>query len=90
MEMVKVKMDVPKDVLVAARITKRSAAKELKKELAVHLFERKVLSFGKAAKLTGVSKWEFMSLLGKRRIPLHYNEEDLDEDLKTFNRKRKK
>lgn len=84
--MVSVKMDIPEDVLTAARITKKDAADELRKELAVHLFEREILSFGKAAELAKMSKWDFMSLLGSRKIPLHYDEEDLDEDIKTFQR----
>jgi predicted HTH domain antitoxin len=88
--MVSVKMDIPEDVLVAARITKKDAADELRKELAVHLFEREILSFSKAAELAKMSKWDFMSLLGGRKIPLHYDEEDLDEDIETFQRLRSK
>ena len=82
MKTVTVKMNVPEDVLVAARISKRYAASEFRKELAVHLFERGVLSFGKSTQLAGMSKWDFMSMLGSRKIALHYDAEDLDEDLK--------
>lgn len=86
MEMVKVELDVPKDVLLAARIKEVSAAKELKKELAIYLFERKTLSFGKASQLAGMSKWDFIGELGRRKISLHYGVEDLEGDIRDLKR----
>ena len=86
MGVVNVEMKIPEDVLLAARIRKKHAAKELKKELAIYLFERKILSFGKASSLAEMSKWAFLEELGRRRIPLHYEVEDLEEDIKTLRR----
>lgn len=79
-------LEVPEDVLVAAKIREKYAASELTKELAVHLFEKEILSFGKASKLAKMPKWEFMSLLANRRVPLHYTEDDFEDDLVTLKR----
>jgi predicted HTH domain antitoxin len=53
----------------------------MKQELAVSLYARGVLSFGKARALADLSKRQFQELLGKREIPRHYTETDLVEDL---------
>lgn len=53
----------------------------LKTELAVSLYARGVLPFGKARALAGCSKQEFHELLGDRKIERHYTEEELDEDV---------
>jgi predicted HTH domain antitoxin len=50
-------------------------------ELALALYARGILSFGKARELTGLSKYEFGILLGKRDIPRHYEREDLQDDV---------
>lgn len=73
---------VPQDVLEAARIPPGEREKEFLKELALGLYARDILSFGKARELARMSKWEFTELLGERKITRHYTEEDLDEDLK--------
>lgn len=53
----------------------------LRLELAVHLYEELLLSFGKAAELAQKSQWEFAEELAGRKIARHYNEEDLKEDI---------
>jgi predicted HTH domain antitoxin len=54
---------------------------ELRKELALALYQRGVLSSGKACRLSEMTRWEFEELLGQRRIPRHYTEENLEEDI---------
>lgn len=39
------------------------------------------LSLGKARKLAGMSKWEFIEGLSDRKIERHYTEEEGEEDL---------
>lgn len=48
---------------------------ELRRELALHLFEEEKLSFGKARELAEMSVWDFQQLLGSRGISVHYDEE---------------
>lgn len=43
--------------------------------------EKGLLSFGKARKLAGLSKWEFHELLAAEGIPRHYDVEELEADL---------
>ena len=73
-------LEIPRDVLVAARLN----LSELKVELAVHLYAQRRLPIGKAHELAGMALWEFRQLLGSRRIPPHYDIEDLEQDLATL------
>jgi len=75
-------MEIPREVARAAKMD----IQELKKELAVHLFEEEKLSFGKARELAGMTFWEFQQMLGSRRIPVHYDVRDYEEDLETLRR----
>ena len=57
---------------------------ELKRELAVHLFQQEKLSFGKARELADMTVWTFQQLLGSRGIAVHYDVDDYEEDLATL------
>lgn len=74
-------MKIPKDVVESLRLPPDEAKKELGKELALALYERGVLSSGKACVLAGITRWEFEEILGRRRIRRHYTEENLKEDI---------
>ena len=63
------------------KIPKKELEKELKINLAVVLYQRDAISLGKARKLADMNKWEFLEELGKRKIPRHYTEKELGEDL---------
>lgn len=75
-----ISVQVPRDILHAARLT----VDELKQELALALFQQGRLSFGKAREMTGMSVWDFQLLLGARKIPIHYDLEDYEDDLATL------
>jgi len=75
-----VSIEIPKEVLHVARMT----PEELRQELAIHLFQQGRLSFGKARELAGMTAWAFQQLLGVRRIPVHYDVEDYEQDLNTL------
>ena len=57
---------------------------EIRRELALHLFEEDKLSFGKARELSGMSVWDFQQLLGSRGIPVHYDVESYENDRETL------
>ncbi len=42
------------------------------------------MSLNKAAEIAGVSKWEMMEILASKNIPIHYDVEDLEKDIKTL------
>jgi predicted HTH domain antitoxin len=58
--------------------------KELRLEIAVHLFETDIFTLGKAAEFCGLHKMEMQMELAKRKIPLHYDVDMLHEDIKTI------
>ena len=55
----------------------------LRIELASGLYGKGIASLGQARRIAGVSKWDFLELLARECIPLHYveEEEELREDL---------
>ncbi|NPA70465.1 MAG: UPF0175 family protein [Crenarchaeota archaeon] len=63
------------------RIPPSELEERLRIELALRLYEKGIASLGQARKIAGLSKWDFLELLAKERIPIHYGEEDLKEDL---------
>lgn len=68
----------PDEVLHAAGITET----ELRAELAVSLFQTSRLTLGQASSLAGIPQLEFQRVLASRQIPIHYDADDLDEDLR--------
>ena len=72
---------IHEDVLAAIKIPEKDVEKVLKLELAIALYQRGIISLGKARKLAEMSKWGFIEELGRRKIERHYTEEELEEDL---------
>jgi len=74
------KLDIPDNLLSGVSISKE----DVMLDLALGLFVDRRLSIGRAARLAGQSVSAFMRELGKRRIPIHYEEDDLTADIKTI------
>lgn len=55
--------------------------RQLQAELALSLYAQRILPFGKACELAGMTKLEFGLLLGKRNIPRQYDDRDLQDDI---------
>ena len=77
-------VEIPEDTIKALGIPTQEVSSTIKKELAVYLFEKGRLSFGQARRLSGLSVWNFLELLRKREVQLHYDIAELEEDLKTL------
>ena len=75
-----VSFEIPREILHASRLT----AEELRRELALHLFEQDKLSLGKARELAEMSVWDFQQLLGSRGISVHYDVESYENDRETL------
>jgi len=75
-----ISIEIPREVLHITRMT----PEELKRELAIHLFQKGRLSLGKAREMAGMTVWAFQQLLGSRGIPVHYDVRDYEEDLATL------
>ncbi|ASJ08916.1 hypothetical protein A3L11_06630 [Thermococcus siculi] len=72
---------IPDDVITAMKLPKGEVERELRVDLAVILYQRGVLPLGKAAKLAGMTKREFLEELATRKVPRHYTERELEEDV---------
>ena len=81
MDTVTINMEFPRDVLIAADIVEANASTDIKKHLALHMFKERILSFGKAAELSGMDKVDFMELVGSKGISLNYDADDYLEDI---------
>jgi len=72
-----VSIEIPVEILHAARMSPQ----ELKSELAVYLFQRGRLSFGKAREMSGQTVSAFQLLLGSRGITVHYDIGEYESDI---------
>lgn len=72
---------IPEEIVHALKIPESEIRQELDKELALSLYQRGALSFGKARQLAKLSKWGFQEELNLRKIPRHYSQQELDEDV---------
>jgi len=81
-DMEKLMLEVPGEVMEAIKLPSGEVEKELRKELALALYQRGALSLGKAKALAQMTRWDFEELLGKREIVRHYTRADLEEDIR--------
>ena len=79
-------IQLPADVLQAAKVPMDRAATEVKKIIVLFLYARGTISLGKACELLGISQWEFFELNKELGFTMHYDVEDYREDLKTLQR----
>lgn len=71
---------IPDDIFQATKMTED----ELRKEIAVLLFQKEKLTLGQGSRLAGMSQLQFQHLLASRQIPLHYDVSEFEEDMKTL------
>ena len=75
-----ISIELPGEVVHATKMTPQ----ELRRELAIHLFQQGKLSFGKAREMADMTAWAFQQYLGVREIPVHYDVQDYEQDLATL------
>lgn len=73
-------INIPDSVLAQANIK----PDELLIELAVYLYDKKALSWGKARKLTGLDEMSFRKELTKRDVYMHFDLKDLKKDMENL------
>ena len=71
---------IPDEVLTAAHLSEP----ELKRELAIALFQQERLTLAQASRLAEVDQLTFQAQLAERQIPIHYGVEEFDEDVQTL------
>ncbi|MFH1288967.1 MAG: UPF0175 family protein [bacterium] len=88
MEMEKIEMDIPKDILFAMREVKNfeEIKKKMKTALALFLFQERSISLGKAVELAETSRVKFMKILREHHLPAYeYSGKDFGMDKEAVN-----
>jgi len=80
----KYEITIPEKVAKVLGLKDSEAGSYLKKELAVYFFQRNLLSFGQARQLAELSVHDFLELLRERKVPLHYDIIEYEEDSRTI------
>ena len=79
----KVVFNVPEDLLASLKIGVKGLEHDMRRDLAKQYFKTKRLSLGKAAKLAGMNRFDFMDYLASEEVvPFDYVEGTVEEDKK--------
>ncbi len=84
--MSRIVLEMPSDIVDALRVPADEQESQLRCELAVRLYQKGPLPFGKARELIGLNKWEFHFLLAQEGIARQYDTDDLHENLQTLDK----
>jgi predicted HTH domain antitoxin len=84
MEMVDIRLQLPKEVVKAVEVPDTLLEQTLWQKIVLELYREETISFGKACELLGLTKWEFTDLLREKDVPLSYSEDDLEDDLQAL------
>jgi predicted HTH domain antitoxin len=71
---------VPDEILTITRMTEA----EMLQEIAVMLFQKEKLTLAQASRFAGINRIAFQHLLASRQIPVHYDVEDFQQDIKNL------
>ena len=71
-------------VPLPASLEQKMQPQSAKLHLAVGVFSAAEVTLGQGAEIAGLSQTDFMQELARRRIPLHYGQEEFAEDLQTI------
>ena len=77
-------IEIPGDLAEALRLPPAEQTERLRRELAVRLYQKGMLSFGKARELAQLTKWEFHNLLGEEGVSRSYDLAELENDLRVL------
>lgn len=82
MSIQKISIDFPNDILLALNESENDLKKRIKLTLAFQLYQLQKLTIGKAAQLSGMSRFEFEKELSKNKISIStLDEEDVLSDI---------
>ena len=79
--MIQMTLEVPEEALAALRKDREDFAKEMRLAAAVKWYELKLLSQGRAARVAGLSRAEFLDALGRFGVtPFQYDADEIIEE----------
>lgn len=73
-------LEVPDHTLLKSKYS----VAEFKLDIAVMLYQKQVMSLGRAAEWVGIPRIEFQKELKSRGIHLHYEVSDLQDEMEAF------
>jgi len=77
-----ISIDFPSDILLALNESENELKNRIKVTLAIQLYKLQKLTIGKAAQLSGMSRFEFENELSKNKISIsNLSEEDILSDI---------
>ncbi len=80
--MANVQIEIPEEILYTLNESVTEFTMQMRLFTAMQLFKKHKLSLGKAAKLAGINKEQFMLELDRNEIPLiDYDPNELEEEL---------
>ncbi|GBE36145.1 hypothetical protein BMS3Bbin07_00285 [bacterium BMS3Bbin07] len=83
----KITFNVPEDVLASLKVGVKGLELDMRRFLALQYFKKKRLSMGKAAKLAGMNRFDFMDFLVSEGVVLFdYDESAVGEELEGVKR----
>jgi len=65
-----ISIEFPTDILLALNESETELKKDIKISLAIRLYRLEKLTIGKAAQLSGLSRYDFETLLSEHEIPI--------------------
>jgi len=74
------------NIMLPAELESQISPEEAALHLALGLFADEKVTLGQAAAVAGISQPAFLQELGKRKIPVHYGVEELEQDIATVKR----
>ncbi len=81
--MTAIQLNIPDEILISLKETPENLSRELCILAAVKLFELGKLSSGRAAQLAGMSRVEFLTILGRYQVAaLPVEPEELTQDVR--------
>jgi predicted HTH domain antitoxin len=78
-----ISIDFPSDILLSLNETEDELKQGIKTSLAMRFYSLQKLTIGKAAQLSGLTRFEFETLLSENKIPIsNLSIEDVIDDIK--------
>ena len=71
------------EIAIPSAIEQRLSPKDVALNLALGLYVSNEVTLGQAAETAGISQTQFLEELCKRKIPYHYDLDDLKEDVQS-------
>lgn len=81
MNTMNVEFELPTTIASQAGLDIDNISQEVKRLLAIFLYEHKRISLSKACEIGGTSHWEFFEMNRQLGIPFQYSKDDLKHDM---------